>query len=121
MAFALSHGKLWSVHLNDQNGLKYDQDKSFGAANLRCAYNQIRVLELGELRPDRTVCWPGRQGDADPKGGGMPHCISRIAARSSCYWWTKCGTFPREIERQCIADRDYEALELAVLKHLLGS
>ena len=47
MAFALSHGKLWSVHLNDQNGLKYDQDKSFGAANLRCAYNQVRVLELG--------------------------------------------------------------------------
>ena len=27
MAYALWHGKLWSVHLNDQNGLKYDQDK----------------------------------------------------------------------------------------------
>src|SRR5687768_12415049 len=26
MAFALSMGKLWSVHLNDQNGLKYDQE-----------------------------------------------------------------------------------------------
>ena len=47
MAFALSHGKLWSVHLNDQNGLKFDQDKTFGAANLRAAYNQVRVLELG--------------------------------------------------------------------------
>src|SRR5205823_14568391 len=40
MAFALSLGKLWSVHLNDQNGLKYDQDKTFGSANLRSAYNQ---------------------------------------------------------------------------------
>ena len=37
MAFALAHGKLGSVHLNDQNGLKYDQDKNFGAANLRVA------------------------------------------------------------------------------------
>ena len=40
MAFALHAKKLWSVHLNDQNSLKYDQDKSFGAANLRMAYNQ---------------------------------------------------------------------------------
>jgi len=47
MGFALSMGKLWSVHLNDQNGLKFDQDKSFGTANLRGAYNQVRVLELG--------------------------------------------------------------------------
>ena len=36
------------MHLNDQNGLKFDQDKSFGAANLRGAYNQVRVLELGD-------------------------------------------------------------------------
>ena len=48
MAFALSAGKLWSVHLNDQNGLKFDQDKSFGAANLRGAFNQVRVLELAK-------------------------------------------------------------------------
>ena len=33
----------------------------------------------------------------------------------------KVRTFPREVERQCIADRDYESLELAVLRHLLGS
>src|SRR5438067_920397 len=46
MAFALSANKLWSVHLNDQNGLKYDQDKSFGAANLRMAFNQVRVHGL---------------------------------------------------------------------------
>src|SRR5439155_4300974 len=48
MAFALSMNKLWSVHLNDQNGLKYDQDKSFGSANLRMALNQVRVLELAD-------------------------------------------------------------------------
>ena len=35
MAYALDHEKLWSVHLNDRNGLKYDQDKVFGSAGLR--------------------------------------------------------------------------------------
>ena len=45
MAFALWHGKLWSVHLNDQNGLKYDQDKTFGSADLRRAFDQVWVLE----------------------------------------------------------------------------
>ena len=47
MAFALHHKKLWSVHLNDQNGLKFDQDKNFAAVNLRQAFNQVRVLEEG--------------------------------------------------------------------------
>jgi xylose isomerase len=45
MAYALWHGKLWSVHLNDQNGLKYDQDKVFGAGDLRRAFDQVWVLE----------------------------------------------------------------------------
>src|SRR5437763_9914452 len=45
MAYALWHGKLWSVHLNDQNGLKYDQDKVFGSVDLRRAFNTVWVLE----------------------------------------------------------------------------
>jgi xylose isomerase len=45
MAFALYHGKLWSVHLNDQNGLKYDQDKVFGSVDLRRAFDQVWTLE----------------------------------------------------------------------------
>jgi xylose isomerase len=45
MAFALYHGKLWSVHLNDQNGLKYDQDKVFGSVDLRRAFNTVWVLD----------------------------------------------------------------------------
>src|SRR6266478_1959759 len=47
MAYTLWHGKLWSVHLNDQNGLKYDQDKAFGSVDLRRAFNQVWVLERG--------------------------------------------------------------------------
>ncbi|MDX1523073.1 MAG: TIM barrel protein [Anaerolineae bacterium] len=45
MAYALAHKKLWSVHLNDQNGLKFDQDKAFGAVDLRRALMQVWVLE----------------------------------------------------------------------------
>jgi xylose isomerase len=45
MAYALWHGKLWSVHLNDQNGLKYDQDKVFGSVDLRRALTQVWRLE----------------------------------------------------------------------------
>ena len=45
MAFALAFDKLYSVHLNDQNGLKFDEDKSFGSVDLRRAFNQVRVLD----------------------------------------------------------------------------
>jgi len=45
MAFALAFDKLYGVHLNDQNGLKYDQDRSFGSVDLRRAFNEVRVLD----------------------------------------------------------------------------
>jgi len=45
MGFALAQGKLWGVHLNDQNGMKFDQDKSFGSVDLRRAFNQVRILD----------------------------------------------------------------------------
>ncbi|OFY08590.1 MAG: xylose isomerase, partial [Bacteroidetes bacterium GWE2_41_25] len=45
MGFALAFYKLWTVHLNDQNGLKFDQDKSFGSVDLRRAFNQVRILD----------------------------------------------------------------------------
>jgi xylose isomerase len=63
MANAIWHGKLWGVHLNDQNGLKYDQDKTFGAVDIRRAFNTIWVLERGgydgyiglDVKPMRTT------------------------------------------------------------------
>ena len=44
IGFALAFDKLFTVHLNDQNGIRYDQDKSFGVENLRQAFNQVKVL-----------------------------------------------------------------------------
>ena len=53
MGYALAHHKLWTVHLNDQNGLKFDEDKSFGSVNLRRAFNQVWVLEKGGYGKNR--------------------------------------------------------------------
>lgn len=119
MAFALSLGKLWSVHLNDQNGLKFDQDKTFGAANLRGAYNQVRVLELANY-PET-----GRFVGLDVKAmrSQKPDVACRHLSNSREVFLKlvdKVRTFPKKIEEQCIADRDYEALEMAVLNHLMG-
>ena len=119
MAFALAEGKLWSVHLNDQNGLKFDQDKSFGAANLRGAYDQVRVLELGGY-PDT-----GRFIGLDVKAirTQKAETATKHLTNSRAVFLRlveKVRTFPKDLERQLIADRDYEALELAILEHLMG-
>ena len=57
MGFALAHKKLWSVHLNDQNGLKFDQDLTFGAVDPRRALNQVRVLDQHDY--GKTGEWVG--------------------------------------------------------------
>jgi xylose isomerase len=120
MAFALSHNKLLSVHLNDQNGLKYDQDKSFGAANLRSAYNQVRVLELGGYADT------GRYVGLDVKvmrTQKADRATLHLSNSREIFLMLvdKVRSFPADVEQQCLADRDYESLELAVLKHLMGS
>lgn len=45
MGFALSFGKLWGIHLNDQNGMKFDEDKTFGSANIARAFSQVYILD----------------------------------------------------------------------------
>ena len=119
MAFALSMDKLWSVHLNDQNGLKFDQDKSFGSVDLRSAYNQVRVLELGGY--PQTGRFVGL--DVKAMRTQKADVAERHLANSKAVFLRlveKVRTFPQDVERQCIEARDYEALEIAVLEHLMG-
>src|SRR4051794_5502582 len=119
MAFALQAGKLWSVHLNDQNGLKYDQDKSFGAANLRMAYNQVRVLELaGYAKTGRFVGL-----DVKAMRTQKPQAATKHLANSRRIFLAlveKVRTFDKNLERQLVEARDYEQLELHILEHLMG-
>lgn len=119
MAFALQAGKLWSVHLNDQNGLKFDQDKTFGAANLRAAYNQVRVLERAGYAA--TGGYIGL--DVKAMRTTLPeHGTRHLSNSREIFLWLveKVRSFDADLERQCVANRDYEALELAVIRHLLG-
>ncbi len=119
MAFALSIGKLWSVHLNDQNGLKFDQDKTFGGANLRGAYNQVRVLELGEYpSTGRFVGLDVKAMRTQPAEVAHKHLSNSRTIFLKLV--DKVRSFPVDVERECIANRDYEELEMAVISHLLG-
>ncbi len=119
MAFALSAGKLWSVHLNDQNGLKFDQDKSFGAANLRSAYNQVRVLELANYAATgRFIGLDVKAMRSQKADVAQKHLTNSRAVFLKLV--DKVRSFPEDRARKFVAERDYEALELAVLEHLLG-
>jgi xylose isomerase len=119
MAFALAQGKLWSVHLNDQNGLKYDQDKSFGAANLRVAFNQVRVLELANY--PKTGYFVGL--DVKAMRTQKAEVATKHLANSKRFFLRlveKVRTFDKNVEAQFIKSRDYEGLEAAVMEHLMG-
>jgi xylose isomerase len=119
MAFALSAGKLWSVHLNDQNGLKFDQDKAFGTANLRSAYNQVRVLELaGYNKTGAMVGLDVKAMRTQKADVALRHLAN--SKRIFCWLVEKVRSFDKTIEKQMIDARDYEALELEVVKHLLA-
>lgn len=119
MAFALAHDKLASVHLNDQNGLKFDQDKSFGAANLRGAYNQVRVLEDNGY---------GRRGEfvgLDVKlmrTQGQDASTAHLSNSRTIFLHLvdKVRSADRKLEAELIAARDYEGLEAYTIEHLLG-
>jgi len=120
MAFALFHKKLWSVHLNDQNGLKFDEDKTFGAANLREAFNQVRVLEeAGYGQNGEMVGLDVKAMRTQKEENRLAHLAN--SKRIFEIMVEKVRTFDRRAEAEMIADRDYEALERLVIEHLLGT
>ncbi len=118
ISFAMAFGKLWSVHLNDQNGLKFDQDRSFGSVDLRRAFNQVRVLdenrywELGMVGLDVKAVRP------------QPAEIATKHLRNSLQLFLKLLELVRTLDREAvdalIAARDYEELDWLILSHLTG-
>ena len=119
MGFALAAGKLWSVHLNDQNGLKFDQDKVFGAANLRGAFDQVRVLEQAKYAASGAFVGFDVKAQRTQKAESA---TAHLATSKAVFLKLveKVRSFPEKIAAECIANRDYEALERTVLEHLLG-
>jgi len=119
MGYALSFGKLWTVHLNDQNGLKFDEDRSFGAVNLRRAFNQVRILDRYDY---------GRRGEW--VGLDVKALRTQKAAVATKHLSNSREVFLRllHISRSLndaemaalVAERDYEALDWYILKGLLA-
>ena len=118
MAFAISMGKLWSVHLNDQNGLKFDQDKSFASVNLRSAFNQVAVLEEARFAQTGMIAFDVKAMRTQESTVAEKHLAN--SRRMFLALVEKVRTFDRNLRRQCIQERDYESLEVAVLEHLMG-
>lgn len=117
--FACAFGKLWSLHLNDQNGMKFDQDKPFGSANLRVAFNQVRALERnGYGKRGEYVCF-----DVHPfRPTKVEHWLAHLdnSRRTFLRLVEKARTFPEKEAQKLIADRNYAALDQLVLEHLMG-
>ena len=117
--FAMAFDKLWSLHLNDQNGLKFDQDKPFGSANLRVAFNQVRALERnGYGRRSGYVGF-----DVHPFRPTKPeHWLKHLdnSRRTFLRLVEKVRTYPEKDAQALISDRNYQDLDQLVLEHLLG-
>lgn len=118
ISFAMAFGKLWSVHLNDQNGLKFDQDRSFGAINLRTAFNQVRVL-------DENRFWEVGVVGLDVKAlRTQPAELATKHLRNSLQMFLRLVELSRSLDRAAvaalIAARDYEELDWLILNHITG-
>jgi xylose isomerase len=116
MAYALWHGKLWSVHLNDQNGLKYDQDKTFGSVDLRRAFNTVWVLERGGydgcIGLDVKAMRATKPADQTRHLANSREMFLRLLEIVRSVDAGKVETFRSE--------RDYEGLEMYILSKLTG-
>jgi xylose isomerase len=118
IGFAMAFGKLWSVHLNDQSGLKFDQDRAFGSVNLRSAFNQVRVL-------DENRYWEVGMVGLDVKAiRTQPAKIATKHLRNSMQVFLRLVELAHSLDRQAVNElveaRDYEELDWLILSHLMG-
>ena len=119
MGFALAYKKLYTVHLNDQNGLKFDEDKSFGSVNLRRAFNQVRVLDKYNF---------GTKGEfvgLDVKAmRSQKQDVATKHLTNSRTIFLRLVELVRSLDQskvdQLIAERDYEELDMLIVNHLMG-
>jgi xylose isomerase len=117
--FAMSFGKLWSLHLNDQNGLKYDQDRPFGCTNLRSAFDQVRALERnGYGRDGEYICFDVHPFRTTKPEHWMAHLVN--SRRTFLHLVEKVRAFDEKTARKLVADRNYQALDQMVIEHLMG-
>jgi xylose isomerase len=119
MGFALAYNKLFSVHLNDQNGLKFDEDKAFGAVDLRRAFNQVRILDEHDYGKD------GQFVGLDVKA--MRTQKQEFATKhlsNSRTIFLRMVELVRSLDKskveELVKQRDYEELDMLIIDHLMG-
>ncbi len=118
MAFALAFDKLWSVHLNDQNGPKYDQDRSFASVNLRRALNQVLVLEDANFSEKGMIGLDVKAIRTQPPELATKHLSNSL--RAFLRLVEVARSLDRAIMDELIAARDYEELDWFILNALMG-
>ncbi len=119
MGYALAHKKLWSVHLNDQNGLKFDQDKSFASVDLRRAFNQVRILDRHGFGCGGE--WVGLDVKAmrtQKDGAALRHLAN--SRRVFLRLLEISRSLSEETVENLRNERDYEALDAYIIDALLG-
>ena len=119
IGFALAFGKLFTVHLNDQNGIRYDQDKAFGVENLRQAFNQVKVLMENNY---------GSNGEYV----GLDVKAMRTTSDEDCYEHLKnslavfkaleekAARYDYDYANRLIAEMKFEQLEMYTMNLLMG-
>jgi xylose isomerase len=118
MAFALGFDKLYSVHLNDQNGLKFDEDRAFGSVDLRRAFNQVRVLDNHRYFEKGMVGMDVKAVRTQPAELATKHLRNSLQAFLRLVEVVR-GLDQARIEA-LIAARDYEELDWLVMDRLMG-
>ena len=119
MGYALAHGKLWGVHLNDQNGLKFDEDRAFGAIDLRRAFNTVRVLDRHDY--GRGGEWVGLDVKAmrTQKADVATKHLSNSRTIFLRLLELSRGLDEAKVQ-SLVAQRDYEELDLLIVSRLAG-
>ena len=119
MGFALAHKKLFSVHLNDQNGLKFDEDRSFGSIDLRRAFNQVRILDRHAYGSNGEFVGLDIKAMRTQKLGVSTKHLSNSRTIFLNLLEVSRGLDQKTVDG-LIAERDYEELDLLIINALMG-
>ena len=119
MGFALAHKKLFTVHLNDQNGLKFDEDRSFGSIDLRRAFNQVRILDRYAYGSNGEFVGLDIKAMRTQKLGVSTKHLSNSRTVFLNLLEVSRGLDQKTVDG-LIAERDYEELDLLIINALMG-
>ena len=118
IGFALAFDKLFTVHLNDQNGIRYDQDKSFGVENLRTAFNQIKILVENRYWEKGYVGLDVKAMRTTSDEDSYQHLANSLEIFKALE--EKVDRYDYALADKLIAERKFEQLELYVNKLIMG-